>query len=200
MLTALDFIARNFSRQTAQSAYEVIRFGSGALPEEMVSAAAYLQAGHTPKQVSRMAYDGRLPIFDPSAFVDKWSTLALCRIQAHGQATLSYTQRFGHFDPKGAYSSARAYVQEHNCSLLDALWDLTEDLIVAPGRWRGIKILAGMNPELFHALDTCFGQCPAVAARISFDADQDSVAIEMNPLWVQLRETQLRPSIGMELR
>ena len=67
MLTALAFIARNFSSQTAQGAYEVIRFGSGALPEEMISSAVYLQAGHTPEQVSRMAHDGRLPIFDPSS-------------------------------------------------------------------------------------------------------------------------------------
>ena len=200
MLTALAFIARNFSSQTAQGAYEVIRFGSGALPEEMISSAVYLQAGHTPEQVSRMAHDGRLPIFDPSSFVDKWSTLALCRIQAHGQAALSYTQRFGHFDPEAAYGSAMAYALEHNCSLSDALWDLTEDLAVAPGRWRGIKILAGRDPELFHALDACFGQCPAVAARITFDADRDAVAVEMNPLWVQLRETQLQSSPGMELR
>ena len=71
---------------------------------------------------------------------------------------------------------------------------------MAPGRWRGIKILAGRDPELFHALDACFGQCPAVAARITFDADRDAVAIEMNPLWVQLLETQLQPSPGMELR
>ena len=200
MLTALNFIAGNFSRQTAQGTYEIIRFGSGVLPEEMISAAAYLQDGHTPEQVSGMAHDGKLPIFDPSSFVDALSSLGLCTIKTQGRVDLFYTQRFGHFDPGAAYHSTKTYAQEHNCSVSDAMWDLTEELVVAPGRWRGIKVLAGRDSEFFRALDTCFGQCPAIAARITFDADRDAVTVKMNPLWLQLRETQQLETPGMKLK
>ena len=45
LLTSLQFIARNFSERTLQSAYEIISYGSAALPDEMVAAAVYLGFG-----------------------------------------------------------------------------------------------------------------------------------------------------------
>ena len=48
LLTSLQFIARNFSERTLQGAYEIIRCGSAALPDEMVAAAVYIENGSTP--------------------------------------------------------------------------------------------------------------------------------------------------------
>ena len=45
MLTALRVVARNFSEETLQSAYEIIQNQNAALPSELFTAAVYLQPG-----------------------------------------------------------------------------------------------------------------------------------------------------------
>ncbi len=60
MLTALRVVARNFSEETLQSAYEIIQNQNAALPSELFTAAVYLQAGRTPAEVSGLAREGRL--------------------------------------------------------------------------------------------------------------------------------------------
>ena len=55
MLTALRVVARNFSEETLQGAYEIIQHQNAALPSEMFAAAVYLQAGRTPAEVSGLA-------------------------------------------------------------------------------------------------------------------------------------------------
>ena len=60
MLTALRVVARNFSEETLQSAYEIIQNQNAALPSELFTAAVYLQAGRTPTEVSGLAREGRL--------------------------------------------------------------------------------------------------------------------------------------------
>ena len=55
MLTALRVVARNFSGETLQGAYELIQHQNAALPSEMFAAAVYLQAGRTPAEVSGLA-------------------------------------------------------------------------------------------------------------------------------------------------
>ena len=60
MLTALRVVARNFSEETLQGAYEIIQHQNAALPSELFAAAVYLQAGRTPAEVSGLAREGRL--------------------------------------------------------------------------------------------------------------------------------------------
>ncbi|UQT47176.1 hypothetical protein M5E87_19040 [Flavonifractor plautii] len=58
MLTALRVVARNFSEETLQSAYEIIQNQNAALPSKLFTAAVYLQAGRTPAEVSGLAKEG----------------------------------------------------------------------------------------------------------------------------------------------
>ena len=60
MLTALRVVARNFSVETLQGAYELIQHQNAALPSEMFAAAVCLQAGRTPAEVSQLAVKGAL--------------------------------------------------------------------------------------------------------------------------------------------
>ena len=45
LLIAFEFISRHFRQNVLQGAYEIIQYGSAALPDELVAAAVLLQAG-----------------------------------------------------------------------------------------------------------------------------------------------------------
>ena len=52
------------------------------------------------------------------------------------------------------------------------------------------KILVGETPETSALLSSTFFRCAAMAARLTFDADQNRVEVEYNPLWLGLRRQQ----------
>ena len=52
------------------------------------------------------------------------------------------------------------------------------------------KLLVDGNEKMTQVLNACFGHYPAVAARLTFDADQNRVEVEYNPLWLGLRQHQ----------
>lgn len=39
--------------------------------------------------------------------------------------------------------------------------------------------------DLIRAMESAFAQCPAVAAKITFDTDQREVTVDYNPLWLE---------------
>ena len=83
MLTALRVVARNFSGETLQGAYELIQHQNAALPSEMFAAAVCLQAGRTPAEVSQLAVKGALMGFfgperpeEPSRTAPPWPPIS----------------------------------------------------------------------------------------------------------------------------
>ena len=50
-----------------------------------------------------------------------------------------------------------------------------------------------------QALSAVFSHCPAVAARLTFDADRSQTEVEYNPLWLELRQKQEPVQGGMHL-
>ena len=85
MLTALRVVARNFSEETLQSAYEIIQNQNAALPSELFTAAVYLQAGRTPAEVSGLAREGRLMGFFGPERPEEPSRIATCTIVESGR-------------------------------------------------------------------------------------------------------------------
>ena len=47
------------------------------------------------------------------------------------------------------------------------------------------RILDRRRPSLIRAMEKAFVQCPAVAAKITFDADQREAIVDYNPLWLE---------------
>lgn len=197
IFTSLQFIARNFSEQTLQSAYEIIRYGSAALPDEMVAAAVYLENGGSPQDAANMAEAGKLMCFHQPRNAEESSPLAVCTVIEGGISHEFYTLHFGSFDLDTALRSAQEFAQAHNSSVVDALLSLTTDMELNPdGGFK--KILVSSDPDMTQALSAVFCRCPAVAACLTFDADRSLTAIEYNPMWLELRQ-QKPGQGGMEL-
>ena len=116
MLTALRVVARNFSEETLQGAYEIIQHQNAALPSELFAAAVYLQAGRTPAEVSGLAKEGRLMGFFGPERPEELSRIATCTIAESGQEQRFYTMDFGRFNPQHALKRAITYGRETGIS------------------------------------------------------------------------------------
>ena len=127
MLTALRVVARNFSEETLQSAYEVIQHQNAALPSELFAAAVYFQAGRTPAEVSGLAKEGRLMGFFGPERPEEPSRIATCTIVESGQEQRFYTMDFGRFNPQHALKRAITYGRETGISATQAMARLTMD-------------------------------------------------------------------------
>ena len=109
MLTALRVVARNFSGETLQGAYELIQHQNAALPSEMFAAAVYLQAGRTPAEVSQLAVKGALMGFFGPERPEEPSRIAVCTVLEEGREQRFYTMDFGRFNPQHALKLAITY-------------------------------------------------------------------------------------------
>lgn len=190
LLATLGFIARNFDRQVLQGTYEIIRHGSAALASEMVAAAVYLQNGGTPKHMAQMAHDGLLMCFYAPDCPDEASPLAVCSVIDRGEECAFYSLHFGSYEPEAALRYAQGYALQHKIPVSRALRYVNADLTVNPGGGEGRNILQSGDPRMTRAMFAIFKQCPAIAAHVTFDADQGRVTVEHNPLWLKLREAQ----------
>ena len=198
LLTSLQFIARNFSERTLQGAYEIIRCGSAALPDEMVAAAVYIENGSTPQNAAEMAEAGLLMCFHQPESAEESSPLAVCTMIEDGISRKFHTLHFGAFDPDTALRSAQQYAHDRQLSVTDALLSLTTDMTLdSNGGAR--KILVSSDPDMSQALSAVFQRCPAVAARLTFDADRSQTMVEYNPLWLELHQKQEPAQNGMQL-
>ncbi len=197
LLDSMSFVSRHFSPATAQSVYEIIRHGSAALPGEMVAAAVYLENGNTPQAVAEMADAGSLMCFHQPGNAEESSPLAICTVIEGGISHEFYTLHFGSFDLDTALRSAQEFAQTHHSSVTNALLSFTTDMEMNPdGGFK--KILVSVDPDMTQALSAVFCRCPAVAARLTFDADRSRTATEYNPLWMALRQQKSEQG-GMEL-
>lgn len=198
LVNSLSFISRHFSPATAQGVYEIIQHDSAALPNEMVAAAVYLENGSTSQDAAEMASAGQLMCFHWPKNTEELSPLALCILTEGGHSRSFYTLHFGEFEPDMALRSAQQYAHDRQISVTDALLSLTTDMVLdSDGGAR--KILVSNDPDMAQALSNVFGQCAAVAAQISIDADRGQTVVEYNPLWLELRQQQESTQAGMEL-
>lgn len=198
LLTSLQFIARNFDRQTLQGAYEIIQHGFAALPGEMIAAAVYLQNGCTPQHAAEMAETGMLMCFHQPDSANESSPLAVCTVIENGASRVFHTLHFGAFDPETALRSAQEYAQARHTSVAGALLSLTTDMEINPdGGYK--KILVSGDPDMTQALSAIFRRCLAVAAHLTFDAGRGQAEVEYNPLWLELRQKQEPEQGGMQL-
>jgi len=190
LFNSLHFISRHFNAEVTQKTYEIIRHGA-ALPDEMVAAAFHManDCDCTPQQMAQAAEDGMLMCFYAPKGPEEVSPLAICSVKEKNMTSTYYTMDFGSFDPEAALQKAQQYACNRKISVTDALQLLTVDMELKPvGGTR--KILMPDSWNTVPAMDTSFGQSPALAARITFDADQNRVEVEYNPLWLGLRQHQ----------
>ena len=191
MLTALRVVARNFSEETLQGAYEIIRHRNAALPSEMFAAAVYLQAGRTPEEVSGLAKEGRLMGFFGPEWPEEPSRIAAGTVLEEGRKQRFYTMHFGAFNPQYALKRAITYSRETGVSATQAMARLTTDqpeFAKEPGGPR--CILNGWNSELTEALFRLPPDCPAVAAHIACSADLGIAEVAYHPLWLKRNQSQ----------
>ena len=198
LLNSLSFVSRHFSAATAQGVYEIIQHGSAALPDEMVAAAVYLENGSTPQIIAEMADAGSLMCFHWPQDAEELSPLALCVVTEGEQSRSFYTLHFGAFDPDTALRSAQRYAHDRQLSVTDALLSFTTDMTLDPNGGSR-KILVSSDPDMSQALSAVFQRCPAVAARLTFDADRGQTVVEYNPLWLELHQKQEPAQNGMQL-
>ena len=123
------------------------------------------------------------------------SPLAVCSIRDHGREEKFCTTYFGSFSPGDALHRAVEYAGQHNTTMAYALKYLTADLQVDVDAPSGRRILDQRRPNLIRAMESAFAQCPAVAAKITFDTDQREVTVDYNPLWLE-RQKMTGPRMG----
>ncbi|MFR2752211.1 MAG: hypothetical protein ACLTAZ_08460 [Dysosmobacter welbionis] len=196
-LASLRFVVKNFGRDTLESIPKMIDDKTMILPDEMAAAAICVQGGVPVDQVQQMAYEGWLMGFFDARVVDNGglSPLAVCSIVEHGREEKFCTAYFGSFSPGNALHCAVEYAGQHDTTTAYALKNLTADLRVGVDAPSGRKILDQRRPSLLRAMERAFAQCPAVAAKVTFDTDQREVTVDYNPLWLE-RQKMTGPRMG----
>ena len=197
ILAGLRFVAQNFEQNTLASIPKMIDEQNMILPDEMAAAAICVQGGVPVDQVQQMACEGLLMgFFDARRAVNgELSPLAVCSVVEHGREEKFCTAYFGSFSPGDALHRAVEYAGQHNTTTAYALEYLTVDMQVDIDAPSGRRILDQRRPSLIRAMETAFAQCPAVAAKITFDTDQREAIVDYNPLWLE-RQRLSGPRMG----
>lgn len=196
-LASLRFVAKNFGQDTLASIPKMIDEQNMILPDEMAAAAICVQGGVPVEQVQQMAYEGLFMGFlDMHRCAEgELSPLAVCSIRDHGREEKFCTAFFGSFSPSDALHRAVDYARQHNTTTAYALEYLTVDMQVDIDAPSGRRILDRRRPSLIRAMESAFAQCPAVAAKITFDTDQREAIVDYNPLWLE-RQRLSNPRLG----
>ena len=197
ILAGLRFVAQNFEQNTLASIPKMIDEQNMILPDEMAAAAICVQGGVLVDQVQQMAYEGLfMGFFDVHRAANgELSPLGVCSILDHGREEKFCTSYFGSFSPGDALHRAVEYAGQHNTTTAYALEYLTVDMQVDIDAPSGRRILDQRRPSLIRAMETAFAQCPAVAAKITFDMDQREAIVDYNPLWLE-RQRLSGPRMG----
>lgn len=124
------------------------------------------------------------------------SPLAVCSVVEHGREEKFCTAYFGSFSPGDALHRAVEYAGQHDITTAYALKYLTADLQVDADAPEAKRILDRHRPSLLRAMESAIAQCPAVAAKITFNTDQREVDRGLQPrLWLE-RQKMSRPADG----
>lgn len=189
MMTSFGFLKNNFLPETVQDVYGAISCGT-LLPSEMAAAAVYMQNGSTATQIAGLADQGCLMCFHTPRSADENSPLALLSVHENGKLKSFYTVDFGSFQPEKTLLRARAFAKEHAIPVTNAVALLWNDKKSCPAKTddSSHRLFIGSDPEMTQAMTMIFKTCPAVAAHITFWAEENRVQTEYNPLWRELAE------------
>ena len=187
---ALSFISRHFSQNVLQAVYDL----SGAteqdlLPWDMIGAAVYLQAGTPVQQISKAAWKDFALLSTPGS-PDALSTLATCTVRENGRETQFYTLHFGQFEPQILLNMAISDAMKAEITVTEALQQLDYDIRKPQSYATANKALCGPGSTMAEKLSVLLPSYPITAAHIMIDVDKRTTAVEMNPLWEQLRDKQ----------
>ena len=121
---------------------------------------------------------------------DENSPLALLSVHENGKLKSFYTVDFGSFQPEKTLLRARAFAKEHAIPVTNAVALLWNDKKSCPAKTddSSHRLFIGSDPEMTQAMTMIFKTCPAVAAHITFWAEENRVQTEYNPLWRELAE------------
>lgn len=196
MVTAFGFLQNNFSPEAVQAVYESVSCAT-LLPSEMVAAAVYMQNGSTAEQIAALADQGCLMCFHTPGSSDENSPLALLTVQEGGKSKTFYTVDFGSFHPEMALLRARNFAKEHVIPVTNAVGLLWNDKSTCPAKAddSSHRLFMANDSELTQAMAAIFKTCPAVAAHITFLAEENRVQVEYNPLWRELAEKRFAEAL-----
>ena len=189
MMTSFGFLKHNFSPETVQAVYGVISYAT-ILPSELVAAAVHMQNGVPAPQVAALADQGHLMCFHMPRSADENSPLALLSVRESGKVKTFYTVDFGSFQPEKTLLRARAFAKEHAVPVTNAVVLLWNDKSSCPAKAddSSHRLFMSNDVEMTQAMTAIFKTCPAVAALITFAAEENRVQIDYNPLWRELAE------------
>ncbi len=156
----------------------------------MAAAAVYMQNGSTATQIAGLADQGCLMCFHTPRSADENSPLALLSVHENGKLKSFYTVDFGSFQPEKTLLRARNFAREHAVPVINAVSLLWNDKKSCPAKTddSSHRLFIGSDPEMTQAMTMIFKTCPAVAAHITFWAEENRVQTEYNPLWRELAE------------
>ena len=156
----------------------------------MAAAAVYMQSGSTLEQIAALADQGCLMYFHTPRSADENSPLALLTVREGNKLKTFYTVDFGCFHPEMALLRARNFAREHAVPVINAVSLLWNDKKSCPAKTddSSHRLFIGSDPEMTQAMTMIFKTCPAVAAHITFWAEENRVQTEYNPLWRELAE------------
>lgn len=196
MVTTFGFLQNNFSPEAVQAVYESISCAT-LLPSEMVAAAVYMQNGSTAERIAALADQGCLMCFHTPGSAGENSPLALLTVQEGGKSKTFYTVDFGSFHPEMALLRARNFAKEHVIPVTNAVGLLWNDKSTCPAKAddSSHRLFMANDPELAQAMAAIFKTCPAVAAHITFLAEENRVQVEYNPLWRELAERRFAEAL-----
>ena len=196
VVTAFGFLANNFSRETVQNVYEAISCAT-LLPSEMVAAAVLMQNGAAAQQIATLADQGCLMCFHTPGSADENSPLALLTVRERGKEKTFYTVDFGSFQPEKTLLRAGAFAKGQVIPVTNAVSLLWNDKSTCPAKAddSSHRLFVGNDPEMTQALAAIFKTCPAVAAHITFLAEENRVQTEYNPLWRELAERRFAEAL-----
>ncbi len=189
MITVFGFLKHNFSPETVQAVYDSISCAA-LLPSELVAAAVHMQHGSTAPQIAALAGQGYLMCFHTPRSAAENSLLALLSVQENGNVKTFYTVDFGSYQPKKTLLRARAFAKEHAISATNAvalLWN-DKNSCLAKTDDSSHRLFMNGDPEMIQAMCAIFKTCPAVAAHITFAAEESRIQVDYNPLWRELAE------------
>ena len=189
MTASFGFLKHNFSPDTVRNVYDAISCAT-LLPSELVAAAVYMQNGGTAPQVAALADQGCLMCFHTPRSAEENSPLALLSVQENGNVKTFYTVDFGSFQPEKTLLRARAFAKEHAVPVTNAVALLWNDKSSCPAKAddSSHRLFMSGDVEMTQAMTAIFKTCPAVAAHITFAAEENRVQIDYNPLWRELAE------------
>ena len=127
---------------------------------------------------------------DTPQSADENSPLALLSVQENGNVKAFYTVDFGSFQPEKILLRARTFAKEHAIPVTNAVALLWNDKNSCPAKTDNSshRLFMSNDVEMIQAMTAIFKTCPAVAAHITFAAEENRVQIDYNPLWRELAE------------